>query len=72
MDNNKDLEPQWYVLHINTGYENVVEENLHNMIENNNLQDYIVDVKSLSKKNSAKKRKRSSKKRSSPTTCSLK
>ena len=45
MDNNKDLEPQWYVLHINTGYENVVEENLHNMIENNNLQDYIVDVK---------------------------
>lgn len=45
MDNNKDLEPQWYVLHISTGYENVVEENLHNMIENNNLQDYIVDVK---------------------------
>jgi transcriptional antiterminator NusG len=42
MDNN---EPKWYVIHTYSGYEGMVEDNLHNMIENNNLQDKIVDVK---------------------------
>lgn len=36
---------QWYVIHTYSGYEGMVETNLHNMIENNNLQDYIFEVK---------------------------
>lgn len=42
MDNN---EPMWYVVQTYTGYESIVEENLHKMIENYNLQDHIFDVK---------------------------
>jgi len=38
-------EPQWYVVHTYSGYESAVEDNLRNMIENNNLHDYIVDIK---------------------------
>lgn len=36
---------QWYVIHTYSGYENIVETNLHNMVENNNLQDYIFEIK---------------------------
>ncbi len=36
---------QWYVIHTYSGYEAMVENNLHNMIENNSLQDYIFEVK---------------------------
>ncbi|MDD4840236.1 MAG: transcription termination/antitermination protein NusG [Clostridia bacterium] len=42
MDNN---EPKWYVIHTYSGYEGMVEDNLHNMVENNNLQTLITDVK---------------------------
>ena len=37
--------PQWYVIHTYSGYENTVENNLHNMVENNGLQDWIFEVK---------------------------
>ena len=37
--------PQWYVIHTYSGYESMVENNLHNMVENNGLQDWIVEVK---------------------------
>ncbi len=36
---------QWYVIHTYSGYEATVESNLHNMVENNSLQDYIFEVK---------------------------
>ncbi|MDR3216915.1 MAG: transcription termination/antitermination protein NusG [Clostridiaceae bacterium] len=36
---------KWYVLHTYSGYEGMVEDNLHNMVENNSLQDYIFEVK---------------------------
>ena len=35
---------QWYVIHTYSGYEAMVESNLHNMVENNSLQDYIFEV----------------------------
>lgn len=38
-------QPQWYVIHTYSGYEGMVENNLHNMVENNSLQDYIFEVK---------------------------
>lgn len=36
---------QWYVIHTYSGYEAMVESNLHNMVENNSLQEYIFDIK---------------------------
>ena len=36
---------QWYVINTYSGYEAMVESNLHNMVENNSLQDYIFEVK---------------------------
>ncbi len=42
MENN---EPKWYVIHTYSGYEGMVEDNLRNMVENNNLQEFITDVK---------------------------
>ena len=38
-------EPKWYVIHTYSGYENKVMTSLLNMVENMQLQDYIVDVK---------------------------
>ena len=43
MENNE--QPKWYVVHTYSGYENSVETDLRNMIENNSLQDYIFDIK---------------------------
>mgnify|MGYP001624190588 FL=1 len=40
-----DTEPKWYILHTYSGYEAMVKESLLRLIENNNLQDSIVDVK---------------------------
>lgn len=40
-----DTEPKWYILHTYSGYEAIVKEDLLRLIENNNLQDSIVDVK---------------------------
>ena len=36
---------KWYVIHTYSGYEAMVENNLHNMVENNSLQDWIFEVK---------------------------
>jgi len=38
-------EPKWYVVHTYSGYENKVKTSLLNMVENMQLQDYILDVK---------------------------
>lgn len=35
---------KWYVIHTYSGYEAMVKDNLEKLIENNNLQDYIVDI----------------------------
>jgi len=53
-------EPKWYVLHTFSGYENMVQDNLYKTIENNNLQDYIVEVRipmedAIEEKNGKKK-----------------
>ena len=43
--NEKDSQtPKWYVLQTLSGYEKMVQSNLFTMVENNNLQDYIVDI----------------------------
>ena len=36
---------KWYILHTYSGYENMVKTSLEQMIENNNLQDVILDIK---------------------------
>ena len=41
---NKD-QAQWYVVHTYSGQESTAEENLRNMVEKNNLQDSIFDIK---------------------------
>jgi len=38
-------EPKWYILHTYSGYESMVKDSLEKLIENNNLGDYIVDLK---------------------------
>lgn len=43
MDNSQ--EAKWYVVHTYSGYENSVETDIRNRIENNNLQDSIIDIK---------------------------
>lgn len=35
---------RWYVIHVYSGYEAKVRDNLNKMIENNNLQDFIFEV----------------------------
>ena len=37
--------PCWYILHTYSGYESMVRDSLFRLIENNNLQDMIFDVK---------------------------
>ncbi len=37
--------PCWYILHTYSGYEAMVKDSLFRLIENNNLQDMIFDVK---------------------------
>ncbi|MCD8373111.1 MAG: transcription termination/antitermination protein NusG [Clostridia bacterium] len=37
--------PCWYILHTYSGYEAMVKDSLQRLIENNNLQDQIFDVK---------------------------
>ena len=44
-DNVLNEDPKWYVLHTYSGYENMVQDNLYKTIENNNLQEYIVEVR---------------------------
>ena len=38
-------EPQWYVVHTYSGYENKVKANLEKSVENNGMQDLIFEVK---------------------------
>ena len=38
-------EPKWYILHTYSGYEAMVKDSLEKLIENNNLGDYIFDLK---------------------------
>lgn len=38
-------QPKWYILHTYSGYESLVKASLEKLIENNNLGDYIVDLK---------------------------
>ena len=40
-----EKEPCWFILHTYSGYESMVKDNLQRLIENNNLQDKIFDVK---------------------------
>lgn len=37
-------EAKWYVLHTYSGYEAMVKDSLEKLIENNNLQEYILDI----------------------------
>ncbi len=39
------VNPCWYILHTYSGYESMVKDSLFRLIENNNLQDMIFDVK---------------------------
>lgn len=38
-------EAKWYVIHTYSGYEMMVKDSLEKLIENNNLQDNIFDIK---------------------------
>ena len=60
MENNQMVEAKWYVVHTFSGYENMVMANLYKVIEKNNLQDIILDVKipmedTIEEKNGKKK-----------------
>ncbi|TYQ17650.1 UNVERIFIED_CONTAM: transcription antitermination protein nusG [Acetivibrio alkalicellulosi] len=35
---------KWYVVHTYSGYENKVKANLEKIVENRNMQDYIIDI----------------------------
>jgi len=37
-------EEKWYVVHTYSGYENKVKANLEKIVENRNMQDYILDI----------------------------
>ena len=40
----EQVEAKWYVIHTYSGYENKVKANLEKIVENGNLQDYILDI----------------------------
>jgi transcriptional antiterminator NusG len=37
-------EAKWYVVHTYSGYENKVKANLEKIVENRNMQEYIIDI----------------------------
>ena len=45
MENSLESQAKWYVLHTYSGYEAMVKDSLEKLIENNNLQDNIFDLK---------------------------
>ena len=45
MENSPESQAKWYVLHTYSGYEMMVKDSLERLIENNNLQDSIFDLK---------------------------
>ena len=55
------VQPQWYVVHTYSGYENKVKANLEKTIENNGLEDMIQEIsipieEALEIKNNRRKR----------------
>ncbi|HHW31163.1 MAG TPA: transcription termination/antitermination protein NusG [Clostridiaceae bacterium] len=42
--NDAPEEAKWYVVHTYSGYENKVKANLEKIIENRNMQDYVLDI----------------------------
>lgn len=45
MENSLESQAKWYVLHTYSGYESMVKSSLEQLIENNNLQNSIFDLK---------------------------
>ena len=45
MENSRESQAKWYVLHTYSGYEMMVKISLEQLIENNNLQDSIFDLR---------------------------
>lgn len=45
MENSLESQAKWYVLHTYSGYEMMVKSSLEQLIENNNLQNSIFDLK---------------------------
>ncbi|MEG1477878.1 MAG: transcription termination/antitermination NusG family protein, partial [Oscillospiraceae bacterium] len=45
MEQEKDEQARWYVVHTYSGYENKVSQNLITIVENRRLQDLIHEVK---------------------------
>lgn len=43
-DENKEIQPRWYVVYTYTGYENKVKATLEKIVENRNLQEIIQEV----------------------------
>lgn len=43
-NNEASEEAKWYVVHTYSGYENKMKANLEKIVENRNLQDYILDI----------------------------
>ena len=41
---NKELEPQWYVVHTYSGYENKVKTDLEKTVKNRELEDYFFEI----------------------------
>lgn len=41
----REEQARWYVIHTYSGYESMVKDSLEKLIENNNLQDDIFDIK---------------------------
>ena len=42
--NEKSLEPKWYVVHTYSGYENKVKTDLENKIKNRELEDFFFEI----------------------------
>lgn len=42
--NEKELEPRWYVVHTYSGYENKVKTDLEHTVKNRELEDYFFDI----------------------------
>ena len=60
MENSRESQAKWYVLHTYSGYEAMVKSSLEQLIENNNLQDSIFDLRipmeqTIEEKNGKKK-----------------
>ena len=60
MENSRESQAKWYVLHTYSGYEMMVKSSLEQLIENNNLQDSIFDLRipmeqTIEEKNGKKK-----------------